>query len=197
MDYSITINEQFNSLEISFPEKPGEAIREALKSLKFRWNPKKSVWYGFADQTELEKVLNGEPVEAAKATKKKEKTFEFDIKVGDLFYASWGYDQTNVDFFQVIELVGKKSVRVREVHPKRTKDDPTCGMAADRAYEVPTEILPAKDRSIFIDDQERGDLKRVKSYAADGKSDPFFEVGRGGYICHKYSGETLYESWYA
>lgn len=60
MSYSIAINNQFNSLEVSFTEKPTEAIREALKSLKFRWNPKKSVWYGFTEKETLEKVLSGE-----------------------------------------------------------------------------------------------------------------------------------------
>jgi len=27
-----------------------------------------------------------------------------DIKIGDIFYASWGYDQTNIDFVQVIGI---------------------------------------------------------------------------------------------
>lgn len=36
------------------------------------------------------------------------------VKVGDIFVASWGYDQTNVDFYEVTGLTGA-SVRVREV----------------------------------------------------------------------------------
>jgi hypothetical protein len=28
-------------------------------------------------------------------------------KVGDLFYSSWGYDQTNIDFYQVTAVTGK------------------------------------------------------------------------------------------
>ena len=38
------------------------------------------------------------------------------IQVGDIFYSSWGYDQTNIDFFQVIEVVGKKTVKLREIN---------------------------------------------------------------------------------
>lgn len=34
--------------------------------------------------------------------------------VGDILYSSWGYDQTNVDFFQVVSVT-KASVRVREI----------------------------------------------------------------------------------
>lgn len=28
-------------------------------------------------------------------------------KVGDLFYSSWGYDQTNIDFYQVTKVLNK------------------------------------------------------------------------------------------
>ncbi|MBE3139569.1 MAG: hypothetical protein IMZ53_03195, partial [Thermoplasmata archaeon] len=27
-----------------------------------------------------------------------------DLKPGDFFYESWGYDQTNIDFLQIIEV---------------------------------------------------------------------------------------------
>ena len=37
------------------------------------------------------------------------------VNVGDIFVASWGYDQTNVDFYKVVELVGKASVVVRAI----------------------------------------------------------------------------------
>ena len=37
------------------------------------------------------------------------------IKVGDYFYSSWGYDQTNIDFFEVVAVTAK-SVRVRKVY---------------------------------------------------------------------------------
>lgn len=65
MSYSITINQKFNSLEITFDSKPSEAIREVLKSFSFRWNPKKSIWYGFAEREELENALACEEVKKA------------------------------------------------------------------------------------------------------------------------------------
>ena len=36
------------------------------------------------------------------------------IKVGDIFYTSWGYDQTNIAFFQVTRKT-KKCVYIREL----------------------------------------------------------------------------------
>ncbi|HCB5058448.1 TPA: hypothetical protein M0F96_004014 [Salmonella enterica subsp. enterica serovar Paratyphi C] len=37
------------------------------------------------------------------------------VSVGDIFVASWGYEQTNVSFYQVISLHGKTTVTVREI----------------------------------------------------------------------------------
>ena len=34
------------------------------------------------------------------------------LEVGHILKSSWGYDQTNVDFYQVVELVGTKSVKI-------------------------------------------------------------------------------------
>ena len=50
MDYSITKNSQFNSLEIAFNGKPSAEIRQALKDLHFRWHSTKKIWYGYADE---------------------------------------------------------------------------------------------------------------------------------------------------
>ena len=35
------------------------------------------------------------------------------IKVGDIFYSSWGYDQTNIDFYQVTKV----SAKTAEIRP--------------------------------------------------------------------------------
>lgn len=77
MTYEIRPNTQFNSLEIYFTEKPGEAIREALKALKFRWNGKKSCWYGYGEAEEVKKACEGEKVKrtATKAAKPDTRAF--------------------------------------------------------------------------------------------------------------------------
>lgn len=40
------------------------------------------------------------------------------ISVGDVFVSSWGYEQTNVNFYQVVSLHGTKTVTVREITAK-------------------------------------------------------------------------------
>lgn len=129
---------------------------------------------------------------------KKEIIRNHDVKVGDLFYTSWGYEQTNVNFFQVIELVGKSSVRVREVRPEIIRSEPISDMAADFEYAVPKEgeILPPAEYYSFIEDNEKGDLHRVSTKWGF----PMFKVGKKGYYqetVRKYNGERLYVSWYA
>lgn len=37
------------------------------------------------------------------------------VELGGLYYTSWGYDQTNVNWYEIVELVGKTSARVRPV----------------------------------------------------------------------------------
>lgn len=37
------------------------------------------------------------------------------VSVGDIFASAWGYEQTNVNFYQVISLHGKKTVTVRKI----------------------------------------------------------------------------------
>ena len=52
----------------------------------------------------------------AKAERKQKRSdYRHDVKVGDVFKASWGYDQTNIDYFQVVALIGEKMAEVREI----------------------------------------------------------------------------------
>jgi len=47
------------------------------------------------------------------------------VKIGDILYSSWGYDQTNIDFYQVVEKKNK-SVVIRQIASKITDDDAGC-----------------------------------------------------------------------
>lgn len=106
---SIVKNEKFNSYELTFSEKPAAATLELLKANKYRWNPYKKIWYGFSD---ISALLNSEKPET-----KKEKKTAVNIAgfvVGDILYSSWGYDQTNIDFYQVIKVT-EKTITVKEI----------------------------------------------------------------------------------
>lgn len=44
------------------------------------------------------------------------------IKVGDVFSATWGYDQTNIDYYEVTELVGKRTAVLRKIASRAETD---------------------------------------------------------------------------
>ena len=43
------------------------------------------------------------------------------VKVGDIFSSSWGYDQTNVDFFKVLEVKGI-TIKVQQIQSSRIEE---------------------------------------------------------------------------
>lgn len=140
----------------------------------------------------IKKLLKAQGKQKPKA-KAKEKVNKFGVKVGDLYYASWGYDQTNIDFFQVVELVGETMVRVKEVIPVMIEENTEgYSMARDVKFENTNKLLEPVKHSVFIKDQEKGDLKKIKDYG----SSLFFSISSYA-NAHKYNGEKLYESWYA
>ena len=40
------------------------------------------------------------------------------VQVGDIFYSDWGYDQSNIDFYQVTGKRGKSTVEIRQIGSK-------------------------------------------------------------------------------
>lgn len=65
--------------------------------------------------------------EARKVTK------DHNVKVGDIYYTMWGYDQTNVDFYEVVAVRGSRidlrelSYDVVETYPTQEKIAPEAG----------------------------------------------------------------------
>ena len=200
--YTIATNPDFNSIEITFPGKPSDAIRDALKALRFRWHGVKKVWYGYTTEEAARAAIENAEAEKPVEVKKAEKVNKYGVKVGDIFSASWGWEQTNVDFFQVISLAGESSVRVREVNPPMIEETAVSGMSADRVYKLTSEILPPARFSVFIKDQEKGDLKRIQPgyYKDPEEAKKYCSFKLADYAtAFKCNGETEkhYESWYA
>jgi hypothetical protein len=47
---------------------------------------------------------------------------ECPLQLGDVLCASWGYEQTNVDFYQVTGKTGRKTVQLRKLAAQRNED---------------------------------------------------------------------------
>lgn len=63
------------------------------------------------------------------------------VKVGDIFYCSWGYDQTNVNWYEVVRLTGQGV----EVQAIRSEIVGSSGMGSDSVVPVPGSPLGRED----------------------------------------------------
>lgn len=197
MKFEITMNNQFKSVEVKFDAKPSQAVIEKLKALKFRWHSVKQLWYGYAEREAVESVLNGENKTASdKPTKTKTPEIKEvkGLKVGDLLVASWGWEQTNITVVQVIALCGTSSVRVREVAPIVKSVDGIGWASEDLTLATTDKILEPRKSSVFIKDQDKGDLKRVQEFR---KGQPSVILADYANAYKLTDGEKFYHSWYA
>lgn len=83
------------------------------------------------------------------------------LAVGDVLYSSWGYDQTNIDFYEVVALVGKRSVMIRPIAAQSQENGFMSGdcVPAKGQYTGPA-VRKLVDRFNSV---------RVSSYSTAGK----------------------------
>jgi hypothetical protein len=105
-------------------------------------------------------------------------------RVGDILSASWGYEQTNVDFYQVVSVNGK-TITVREI---------ACASVPNSNPEGASGM---SDRVVADRDHFTGEpmVKRPQSY--DGSStDAGYVTISESQSAHKWDGKPEYRSWY-
>ena len=102
------------------------------------------------------------------------------VKLGDIFHFSWGYEQTNVDFYQVIEKSGRM-LTLREIGQKST-DRETGNSMADYRVAVKDAFLP--------------DKKPIKKLLQFSGNTPYIRIESFGW-CSLWDGDPTYCSWYA
>ena len=120
------LNEKLNGIELYFDSKPHGEILNTLKENGWRWHNVKKCWYTKQSEKNLliaSELLNGELTRAEEPATVKEKPQAVNVqgvKVGDIFYTSWGYEQTNIDFFEVV-AVTEKMATVKPIQSKKTE----------------------------------------------------------------------------
>ena len=82
------------------------------------------------------------------------------IKPGDIFKGTWGYNHTNVEFFQVVS-VSDVCVRIREVAPAIIKRNRINSVMEHRTYDINSKELPPIPYSVWIKDNKCGDRKKL------------------------------------
>ena len=98
-----------------------------------------------------------------KEQREKRKATDRGLEIGDVLVSSWGYDQTNVDFYQVVNTYGKFGVVLRIIAASLRDTGFMCGQSkpiSDNFKGEPFKKM-AKNGSI-----------RMASYAYARKTDP-------------------------
>jgi hypothetical protein len=75
-------------------------------------------------QRHIASFLEGRKARAAAMTQRKaERNKPHTLKVGDILRSSWGYDQTNIDYYQVTRVPGPMTVEIREIAASSSGED--------------------------------------------------------------------------
>ena len=108
----------------------------------------------------------------------KKKEIFSQVEVGSIFVSSWGYDQTNVDAYQVIEKKGTATVILREIGLNIIENSDHGNMSCS--------VLPDKDS--FLEKSEPFE-KRVNGYG--------ITMNSYSTACLWDGESSFYNSWYA
>lgn len=109
---------------------------------------------------------------------------EAPVHVGDIYCMSWGYDQTNVNYFQVVSLTAK-GFRIREIDHKHVPG--TEGFMCAQVTPVPGQF---KSSSQWVKDQA-GEGVLIRRQAAS------FTIAGRYYVKRVAANSQTYCSWYA
>lgn len=110
-------------------------------------------------------------VAAANAERKNERaSFQHSYQVGDVLVCSWGYDQTNVDYYQIVEVRGRTVVVIQKIASRTVKP---MGSMSETVEAVPGQFL--RDSKPMVKRVSPGGYVTIESYAHaskwDGKPD--------------------------
>jgi hypothetical protein len=171
-------------------------------ALAFRGTAGKPEWHyrfkteGARDQRIDEFFASIQHHKTSKAERRqKASAYRHDVKPGDIFRASWGYDQTNIDYYQVVRLIGEHMAEVREIQQQsedtaymQGKCVPMPGAWATEAYydgdaeqyKAEHGLYPRRDKAPFrvkIQGHEGGEpYFRVASYCSASRIKPLAEI---------------------
>lgn len=120
------------------------------------------------------------------AQKAKKADFTNPLFTGDFLYSSWGYDQTNVEFYQVVSTT-PKTVTFREVRSTQHSDGNGYNSMSGSVTPCPNEWYDAKVWT-----------RPIKPGHNNSVIVPFADYP-GGYMKHlyKWDGTPKHNSWYA
>lgn len=185
MNYTITANPAFNSLEITFDGKPAQEVRDALKSLKFRWHAVKKCWYGYTDENTVRAAIDGGKVE------KTEKPVTLDKAMLRREFSKAWKDEKMIDFCsnQVAACAVLPSGEIFTVEKQHIKTDFCFGESGYDYDEAQSAAVHARQSTDYF---KRENMEYFKCWL-DDLNDAREENSRYKLVIYptQYSGQTV------
>lgn len=105
--------------------------------------------------------------------KRERREFKTTCKVDDIFVSSWGYEQTNVDYYKILEIKGNEAVFVEigQIVEEGSEGHDCCRVLPDPG------VITGEP---FKKKIQLGECISMASYEH----------------CHKWEGKSNYKSWY-
>jgi hypothetical protein len=127
-------------------------------------------------------------IAASKAKRKVDTKARIDkghgLQVGDIVRSSWGYDQTNVEHYQITKIIGKRTVEVRQI----AEHDEATGDMTGRCAPVPDDFVGEPMRR-QVDAYGEVNIRRA-SFGRAYKIEPLTVVH--GVRCYAATGYSSY-----
>lgn len=180
--------------ELSLGEVSGKPFARARRKNSKSMKPIFNYYFGSEERrieflnNELEGInkVKARRAEEAAAKKAARENVENPFKVGEILYDSWGYEQTNIDFYQVVE-VKPKSIMIRRISGEMVPEKQE-GISSMSAY-----VRPVKDS--FHGEPILKPL--VVSINWEGKVNVRIKSKHGAFCKYDEGRNGVYSSWYA
>lgn len=188
-------NPEHFGIEIKFPSKPSDEILSQLHQAGFKWHRSKKLWYTKdTPQARVlaDKIAHFEGIKKCEYKNAKEgpkcrgldqhsydEPPNHELKPNDILYTSWGYDQTNVEWFRVYEIKGKRYFYIKEIGAKTVKGSE--GHMSESLVPDPERILEGYPK---------------KAYCSP-KGQMHFSENNYQKSLYLWDGKPKYHSWYA
>jgi len=133
-----TAKMEYKNIQVHFQILPnGHTFAKAVRNDKIKW------YYSFKDVDTAEeyaakylatvKARDEANIKERAERQMARKLFQTTLKAGDVLVASWGYDQTNVNWYQVTKVTpSKKSVKIREIAGQIVSQERGCDYVAPK-----------------------------------------------------------------
>lgn len=107
-----------------------------------RSKPDRNLYYSTEERRDADAIDFIDCVRRSEQLKREQKqareSSPLGVEVGDILVSSWGYEQTNIDYYQVIKICGKRTIELRKIKREITGHD---SHASGRCVPLPDQFI--------------------------------------------------------